>query len=181
MTIAELHVFEHLTAWETPQYYAGFDPVGDYCILARIRDDSVINESNWQVATERMFDARWFDARPYEDDFEGKWENRPEVYMWRAGSSLIGWIEYLMVRKDASYEVLKEAEEMVCALDAYPILDESMYSEMESEAVEEYWKHCGMRERIEYCAEAGESIFAARDDYPNSKVCSLLRDYGIGD
>lgn len=169
-----MHALDYLeenAVWETPDNYGGFDPVGDYCIMSRHRGGSILAESNWEVAQEE-FKPEWFSKHPYEDDFEEAWKERPEIYMWRARSSLCGWIEYMMVRQDASDEVKERAGELVAALACYPVLDDALYSEMRMEKVEGYWNGMNMAERIEMCQDADVSIFAARreDDVPSEVV-----------
>ena len=143
------------TVWSKPKYYAGFSPDGDYCVMSRHRESDCLSRSNWIVACEQ------FDAQPWDNSDDG-FESRPAVYHWRAGHCMVGWVEYLMIRADAPSELLDRAEHMLAKLDGYPVLDERHFSDMEWNEANDYWESLPVKERMEYCKEAGVSIFAAR-------------------
>ena len=143
------------TAWTKPGSYWGFSPDGDYCVMSQHRDSDCLSRSNWIVACER------FNAEPWDNGSEN-YDSRPAVYHWRAGHCLVGWVEYLMIRQDAPAEILDLAESMLSNLEGYPVLDESHFSGLETNEVEEYWSSLPVQDRMEYCREAGISIFAAR-------------------
>lgn len=164
-----MDAIEHLQdyTWKHPSDYGGFSPDGDYCIMSRNRDSDILIESNWAAA------CRQLGAEPYDNGRSGgdadSFPDRPNVYHWRAGHWACGWVEYLMVRHDASESVLQEAGEIVCSIADYPILDESDFSERECNAAAEYWQQMSLRERVELMRDCGESIFAARRDwFPDS-------------
>jgi hypothetical protein len=153
-----MDAIEHLaeTAWKTPDYYGGFNPVGDYVIVSRHRDSDLNAESNWEVACR--------DLQAVDHD-SGEFDSRPPVYTFRAGHWAVGWVEYLLVRPDAPEETLVKAGEIICALADYPILDESDLSEREWEAATESWRNFSVRDRAELIKRVGNcSIFAARRD-----------------
>lgn len=154
-----MDAIEHLQdcIWTAPRDYGGFSPVGDYCILSRNRDSSLLGESNWDVA------CKMLGAEAYDGGTEYAAE-RPAVYHWRAGHWACGWVEYLCVRADAPEDVQRKAGEIVCSLADYPCLDESDFSEREWDAACETWERSSIRDRMDYCARAGISIFAARRD-----------------
>ena len=58
--------------------------------------------------------------------------------------------------------MLIEAAEIVCALADYPVLDEMTYSDAQWDAMIDYWDSCSISDRIDYCRNNGDSIFAAR-------------------
>ena len=148
-----------LPTWEHPRDYGGFSPDGDFLLLSRNRDSSALDRSNWDTVCAAMGASTW-DAR----DTLG----RPAVYHWRAGHWACGWIEYLMVRADASEDILAEACEIHAALKSYPVFDESHFSQLESDEALACWSSSSLRTRMEWCRIQGVSIFAARrdDDIP---------------
>lgn len=152
-----MNASEHLpeTAWKTPRYYAGFSPIGDYCILSRHRDSDILSESNWASACKSL------GAEAYDGGAE-YFSERPAVYHWRAGHYLVGWVEYLCVRSDAPDDTLEAAGEIVRSLADYPVLDESDFSEREWDAACSAWEQSSIRDRMDYCERAGISVFAAR-------------------
>ena len=68
------------------------------------------------------------------------------------------------LRPLARPEAILAADEMSCALSDYPVLDESHFSELEWAEAESQWEMMPLKYRVELCAEAGVSIFAARRD-----------------
>lgn len=165
-----MNASEHLAenVWKQPESYGGFSPIGDFVVLTRNRDSSLLSECNWDVACEGL-KAEAYDGG--EDNFAA----RPNVYHWRAGHWACGWVEYLMVRADASDDIQTEAGEIVCSLADYPILDESGFSDREYEAVCKYWGECSVSDRADYLRDAKMSIFAARrDTLPPRNDCGML-------
>lgn len=125
--------------------YAGerFDDY--YVVYSKTRDSEILTEVNFQVALERLGG---------ESD---------TVRVVRIGHWACGWIEHLMVHKGAMDATLKEADEIVAALGAYPILDEVRYSAAQDDAIYNWWeKSMSTRERIDDCKRVGVSIFHAR-------------------
>jgi hypothetical protein len=146
---AHEHLAEHV--WKHPSDYGGFSPDGDYLVLSKHRESQLIDESNWDTACEQLAKVAGLKEVP----FVTKEAELPVVYQWRAGHWAVGWVEYLMVRKDAPDEVLKEAGEIICSLESYPILDEDDYSWRQNEAIYEYWAKASASERRELMEEAG--------------------------
>ena len=167
--------------WEHPQYYFGFSPEGDYLIASKDRDSDILSESNYSVALNILTDAvKGESAECQEERDENGYIIRPDwVYEWRARCSLVGWIDYLMVRKDAPESVLIAAAEIVSSLADYPVLSDDDYSDRKYQAVERYWEEMSLKERIEWCKDAGESIFAARNAHPCGNVLYRLLESDI--
>ena len=152
-----MNAIEHLqdTVWKHPSDYAGFSPDGDYVIYVRNRDSSILENSNY----DRIFqDLQKLDEKHQTDDTESF------VYDFRAGHWAVGWVEYLLVSKDAPDEILQAAGETICALSDYPVYDETDYSDRQFNEICQYWENMSTSERIEYCADNDTSIFAARSD-----------------
>lgn len=62
----------------------------------------------------------------------------------------VGWVEYLIVHP-RNRQALRKAIIAFCEVCSYPILDESHYSDVESEECSEVWENCyDPRERAEY-------------------------------
>jgi hypothetical protein len=76
-----------------------------------------------------------------------------------------------MVRPSLSSRALvKECRRIAEALADYPILSDDDYSERQLEAMQDYWQHESLRERMDWCREAGVSPLAARHPYPPEAV-----------
>lgn len=172
----------HMPTWKTPDSYMGFDPVGDYCLYMKTRDSEIMTESNFACIKKDM--EQFIEKGDFPDPnaiLDEYGEERPSdwFYTWSAGHWACGWVEYMMVRKDAPEEIIEKADEIYCAISDYPIYDENDYSERQDEAMWNYWKSMSMRERIQYCKEAMESIFAARrDDCIPEGVIDHFDQYG---
>lgn len=158
---------EYLTQWEEPDYYAGFSPDGDYVVLAQSAAGDLLEQVNFQCASNQLC------IEPIGESFD----DRPETYTFRASHFACGWIEYLMVRRDASAKVIDVAEEIVCALAEHPVLDDMAYFDAESEAVSVLWDEMDLRERIQLCEDCGESIMAARHPVEPGEVSMRLREW----
>lgn len=171
---------EHV--WTKPSSYAGFSPDGDYCILTQHRDSDALTRSNWTCARDEFsVHPKPFDCvgrfGATDDEFAG----RPTVYDWRASHCLVGWVEYLMIRADASTDVLISAAHILQSLEVYPVLNDDHFSELEMNEGEEYWKNLDIKGRLEVidgCEYEGKPIscFATRHDYPPSDDQGIIAE-----
>lgn len=144
--------------WEHPKRHYGGRDWSDHCVLiSRSRDATLLERANYESALA---------------EFSGK----PGVEVTRFGHWGVGWIDAIMISVNAPDETLQAAEETLCALADYPVLDDSRLSEMESEAVAEAWRDMGQHERADYCKKAGVSIFAIRRDAVPRDCFDLIRD-----
>ena len=150
-------MFKHLKRWQHPANYAGKQWQEYYVFFAKTRDSNTLDESNFDTGLAAL---------------GGESET---VIVAREGHWAVGWIEVIYIH-ESNLEALKQADELLEALADYLVLDESDWSQRETEAVESFWQSLSVSERISYCSDAGESIFAARCDYPSPKVLDWLRD-----
>jgi len=153
--------------WKSPSEYAGFDPVGDYVLYARTRDSALITNCNWDELVKAMEPgkAECINAKRYPDTED---VIVPAVYTFSAGHWACGWVEYLMVRAEASQDVIDKAQALEDALEGYPILNDSAYYEKVSEASQEYWDSMSMAEKVSTWVEHKDSetsLFAVRRGY----------------
>jgi hypothetical protein len=111
---------------------------------SRTRDSGVLTESNWEAQLAALDHVR----------------AEYEIHRW--GHWGPGWFEIVLVHPDHS-EVVESLE---YALEDYPVLDDSDYSNREQEAVFDYWGTMTLKERIRLCSSEGASTFAARRDTP---------------
>jgi hypothetical protein len=110
----------------------------------RNRDSGILDESNFHACLLAL----------------GGESETVEVH--RFGHWACGWFELILVDPSRADEVTELAD----ALEYYPLLDESDYSEREFEAVNETWESMSTRDRVDALREAGGSIFAARRGDP---------------
>ena len=155
------------TVWSHPSDYGGYSPDGAYIFASVNRDSNLLDQSNWDSINKAF--------EPFDQDF---------VITWRAGHWAVGWVEYFGIAENAPDEMIIEAAEIVAALEDYPILDESDYSERQYEAVQDYWENESIRYRLEIfkdsgAAEDGESVFSIRRDYCEGRIFDWLFDSEI--
>lgn len=143
------HLQDHI--WVRPSYYMGFSPDGDYLIYSKNRDSSLLEVSNFERIEQEL------------EKLE-KPENEKMVYTFRASCSMVGYIDYLLVSKDADNDLLTLAGEIICAISDYPVFDESHYSELQYNTVFEYWENLSIEDRVDLCNDNEVSIFKARHD-----------------
>ena len=161
-----------LTVWKHPDSYGGFSPDGDYLVISRTRDSTILDQSNWDYIAEKL-GARPFDDGSYTNE-GNKNESRPEVYHWRAGHCACGWVEYMMIRADAKPAIIAQAEEIQKRLSDYPVLDESDYSDRQYNAVYEYWAEMSDNEKLEMAKEHGFEGEAV-EDIPKAVFDDLIQ------
>ena len=149
----------HPTGFDSSSNFIGTIPTG-YCIYSQNRESSILELVNFKAILA---------------DLGGENEH---VEIIRHKHWACGWIEYLMVSRDAPMELLNRCVEIVRALDNYPVYDEKAYSNEQYAAVTEHWLNASMRERVELCNEAGVSIFRARcqEDMPDKVFENLMND-----
>ncbi|WP_018234242.1 hypothetical protein [Thioalkalivibrio thiocyanodenitrificans] len=158
--------------WAHPSSYGGFSPDGDYVVASYNRDSKLLERANFEAFKSALESA----AKPFGDAPCLGDMHREYVYTWRARHWGCGWVEYLGVRSDAPYVILKTAGDILDAMADYPIIDDELHSFLESEEVEKAWDQASMNEKIDYCRNAEISIFAAREEMPRSEVFERIRE-----
>jgi len=141
--------------WETPDSYFGFDPVGDFVIIGRSRDSSILENTNYVEVFE--------DLKELSKTLETE-DDEAFAYDYRASHWAVGWVETVLLRKESPDKLQARAYEILAALADYPCINDEAYSEAQYEEMEDYWGREGTSDRIYWCKEAGASIFAARID-----------------
>jgi hypothetical protein len=138
---------------DSAQNYIG-ETVDGYIVLTQTRDSDALTRSNWAVGEERL----------------------PGADIHRFGHWMCGWVEHLTVPTDAPDELLIAAAQIVEDIEAYPVLSDDHYSNLECEEAYEYWSTASLRTRVELCRHHGVSIFAARHDdipeTPSGELCT---------
>jgi hypothetical protein len=142
--------------WTRPDYYMGASWPGYYVFLGQNRDSSSLDRSNFKVALAALGGETSIDD-------PGTEEGLDLVTVVRESHWACGWIEWIAIHESATDKIAL-ANKMLERLDNYPVLDEEDWSELEYTEAYEYWDQCGLQERIDLCARAGESIFAARSN-----------------
>ena len=138
--------YKFLKKWERPDNYAGADWPDWFVFLGQHRESDALTRSNFECGLARL---------------GGESET---VRVIRERHWAVGWVEWIGVHKSAA-DKLDAAETMLEQIDAYPVLDEDDFSELEWKEAEQFWASLSIRERVDLCRDARVSIFAARRGY----------------
>lgn len=181
MSSIETDNLRAIEQWEKPDSWAGKPWRGWYVGLGRNRDACTLTESNFEVFLREL---RKLPEVLVNDNINASMSYRTEGEDWSEVDSIqvvceshwgCGWIEWVAIHPD-NEAALRMADEMMCELSDYPVLDEEHYSSLEHEEVCSWWGREDVRWRAEQCRECGVSIFAARHDMPPEQVCDYLRE-----
>ena len=157
-----MDAIEHLVdyKWERPSHYGGHSPEGDYLIYSRNRDSEILDDCNYKAILKDLQEKAKSLNFDNLDESENGW-----VYDFRASHWACGWVEYIIVDKNAPNELLELAGEIVCAIGSYIVYKGDSYSEAQEEARAEYWNNESVQDRIDILNECECSIFLAKYDY----------------
>jgi hypothetical protein len=147
---------DHLkeTAWVRPSNYVGKDWTGYFAIVSQNRDSGNLEKVNFETARKLL--SKW----------EGEEVNATppgdipcqdlQVTVASANHWACGWVETLLIHKDANETALIEAAEIICSLADYPCLDDQEMAEMEYFQAAETWnRYTGDRERVQIAKRLG--------------------------
>jgi len=135
-----------LTVWKKPNDYCGFSPDGDYLIYNRNRNSSILENSNYEQILRELQNI-----------------DSNNTYDFRVNHFAYGWVEYILIKKNSSNELIEKAIDITAGLSNYLVYDDEDYSEKQNDAINEYWdNNFTLKEKIELCKKYNISIFAAR-------------------
>jgi hypothetical protein len=130
------------------------------------RDADCLTRSNWDSMIATL-------EHETDDDETETWEEHSFNH-WGPG-----WFSIVIVKPGSVAESL--VTEMARALEDYPVLDDELFSQYETDEAELAWTNLSLHERFDLCQEAsGVSIFAARHDYPPSDDQGYIQERLIG-
>lgn len=146
--------------WVKPDNYYGFNPVGDIIMYSKVRDSHIIDESNFECIEHEL--------------------NQLGIsnYTFKAGCSMVGTIEYLMVKLEGLTESqVDELYSIIGSIESYLIFNDTDYNEKLCAAIEKEWGRMSLRERVELAQWNNACIFSARHDYVPDYAYDALREY----
>lgn len=161
--------------WERPDSWGGKPWYGWFVGLGQSRDSGALERSNFEVFLRALRELPEVLVDDTENGGRGDWSAVDTVYVVQESHWACGWIDWVAIHP-SNEAAMKLADEMLCALSNYPILNEDHFSELEANEIEDWWASEPVRYRVDICRDCGESIFAARRDYPTEKVFYWLRD-----
>jgi len=151
--------------WEDSENYLGADYSDWFILYSRHRDSDLITQSN--------FDCIWNDLVKNFPDKVNETINRFYFGHWA-----VGWIGHIMIEQsEIDSDLWKYCTKIEWELKDYAVYDELDYTYREYEYAHNLWQDLSLREKIEYCKRAGESIFAARhNSFPDDLLEYLTVD-----
>lgn len=149
--------------WKLPEHYVGYDPQGEYLVAAKNRDADLLMESNFECIQKQLLKLA-----------------PDHVYVWRASCDMFGWFDYLMLKPDAPTEALQCADEIMEGLEAYPVVDDDHFSNLEHETAAEVWKDWDLSHRLWAIEHSNVSKFSIRHDYPPMDDCGAVQERLLG-
>ena len=179
--LADNTELREIRPWEPPSSWAGKPWKGWFVGLGRTRDSDTLMRSNFDVFLKALHELPEVTVNDTENALQSyrtereDWSEVNTVLIVSESHWACGWIDWIAIHP-SNEAAMKLADEMLCAISDYPALDEDHWSELETNEIEEWWSKEPVRYRVEICRDCGESIFAARHDYPTEKVFNWLRD-----
>ena len=149
--------------WVTPEHYYGFNPIGDIIMYSKTRDSHIIDDSNFECIEHEL--------------------NQLGIknYTFKAGCSMFGSIEYLMVELDGLTELhVDELYSIISSIESYPIFNDTDYYAKLDDAIFMKWDKMSLRERVELAQGNNANIFSARHDLVPDYAYDALREYVEG-
>lgn len=124
--------YENIKRWTLPDSYAGPEYPDYYLFLGQHRDSSCLDRSNFRSGL-KIIGGETETVRVICD---GHWA--------------VGWIEYILIH-ESDADALAMADEILGAIEEYPVVVESDFCELEREEADDIWRYCYTpAERIEY-------------------------------
>jgi len=154
--------YENIEKWQRPEHFAAWTDGAPYdgewyVFLGRHRDSSLLEKSNFDRGLELIGG---------ESD---------TVIIVRESHWAVGWVEWVAIH-ESDTAALREADEIMGALHDYPVLDDEHYSQMQSDAITDFWQAAPIPDRMDICREADVSVFAARRDAIDRDVFDYLNE-----
>jgi len=158
---------DYIEKWQRPECFAAWTDGAPYngewyVFLGQNRDSSTLENSNFECGL---------------DLIGGESET---VMIVRESHWAVGWVEWIAIH-ESDHAALSKADEILCALSDYPVVDDRHYSQMEWDEIAEYWEREPIKWRAELCRDAEYTIMGARHDFPPEPVFDHIRDTGVCD
>jgi len=147
---------ENLKKWKVPSDWFGQPWHGYYVFLGQTRNSGALDRAN--------FDAGWkaIQAVASKESVLGDEDESATVVKVCENHWACGWIEWIAIH-ESDEAALKVADEIAGTLTDYPVVDESLFSQYETDEANDVWKSCyRVKDRVKYIR-AHPSQFEFRD------------------
>jgi hypothetical protein len=157
---------EHLKRWTRPTCYAGAEWPEWYSFLGRSRDSDALERANFDAGLKAI---------------GGESET---VKIIRESHWAVGWVEWIGIH-ETDADDLKIADKIKGKLGDYPVVDEELFSQYETDEANETWRNCYRpKERLNYIRkhrsqfefrDFKDLLSCVRGNYFAGYACDLLR------
>ena len=132
---------EILNMWSVADNYNGEDYSNYYVVYARHMNSNLLTRANWSTFKDVV------EEYPNGEIGDDEWQIETQCSShWMAG-----WIEVLLVHKDAPKEIIERFEGLVAAMSDYPVLDDHLYYTMQTQETEEFWEDMDEDQKRVFC------------------------------
>lgn len=128
--------FRYIQRWERPDCYIGAEYPEYYVVIARTGQSGALEQSNFETAYESLAPLGG-------------------VLIQTSKHWACGFIDLLLVHEDHE-QTLYAADDLLRALEDYPVLDEEDFYNREQEEADESWQWYSERERLQHAREYGK-------------------------
>lgn len=166
-----------LLKWKLPQSYGGCHWDNYYVFLGRNRDSGPLDNANFDAGYKAVKAVASKESIPGDEDESATVVKVCENH-WA-----VGWVEWIAIH-ESDEAALKLADEIACALEDYPIVDDELHSRYESEEADSTWKNSYRpKERIEYIRkhrsqfefhDYADLLGCVRGEHFNGYACELV-------
>lgn len=138
---AEEIVFNPKSAWTHPDSYYGRTWEGWHYVIGKHRDSGCLDQSNYAFVQEKL--SAWLNV-------EGSGVEENLCRHWAVGHT-----EEIMISRDAPMEAVEIVADILRRLHDYPVLDESHYTDLQTECADSTWENMSENERLEILTKYG--------------------------
>jgi hypothetical protein len=131
-----------INRWTLPKRYCGAHWDRFYSFLGQSRDSSCLERANFDAGLKAIKEVASKESIPGED--------MRTVQVMRENHWALGWVEWIAIH-ESDVAALELADTIKEKLEDYPVVDESLFSEYETDDANETWQNCfNPVERVEY-------------------------------
>jgi hypothetical protein len=133
-----------INRWTLPSHYCGAHWDGFYHFLGQNRDSGCLTRSNFDAGLKAVKAVASKDSIPGDED------DMATIQVVRENHFLCGWVEWIAIH-ESDCAALELADSILEKIEDYPVIDENLWSEYESDDANQVWKNCySQSERVKY-------------------------------
>lgn len=148
---------QFLKRWTLPKNYIGAQWPDFYAFLGRSRDSDALQRANFDAGLKAILAVASKDPIPNDVG-----DDMATVQVVRENHWAVGWVEWIAIH-ESDVAALECADKISKALEGYPVVDEDLWSQYETDEANEVWKNCyRAQDRVAYIRQH-RSQFEFRD------------------